>query len=151
MKRETNQAHLARCTSKAEWEFAKKLRMTYFFAPLSTQDPYTWTFDHEEYVHFTLYQGEAMVGYAHIQLWANHRASLRIIVIDKQFRNHGLGSHFLHLCEEWLKKQGVKSLHDEARPSAIQFYRNNGYIEMPFDDPSGEPPSPHDLAMGKML
>lgn len=34
---------------------------------------------------------------------------------------------------------------------AANFNRNNGYIEMPFNDPSGEPPSVYDLAMGKML
>ncbi len=151
MKNETRQVRLVRCTSKGEWDFAKKLRMTCFFEPLSIQDPYTWTFDHKEHVHFIFYQEDTMVGYAHIQLWANHRAALRIIAIDEQYRNHGLGSQFLHLCEQWLKNHGVKSLHDEARPSAIQFYRNNGYVEMPFNDPSGEPPSPHDLAMGKVL
>lgn len=32
-----------------------------------------------------------------------------------------------------------------------KFYRKNGYIEMPFDDPTGEPPSLHDIAMGKKL
>lgn len=151
MKEEANQICFVECTSKAEWDFAKKLRMKYFFEPLSIDDPYTWTFDHEEHVHFILYQGDTMVGYAHIQLWADHRAALRIMAIDEQYRNSGLGSQFLHLCEQWLKKHGVKSLHDEARPSAIQFYRNNDYVEMPFNDPSGEPPSPYDLAMGKLL
>lgn len=147
----SNQAHLARCTSKTEWDFAKKLRLKYFFDPLSIQDPYTWTFDHKEHAHFILYQGNTMVGYVDIQLWTNHRAALRIIVIDEPYRNHGLGSQFLHLCEQWLKKQGTKSLHDEARPDAVPFYRKNGYTEMPFEDPSGEPPSIHDVAMGKML
>lgn len=148
---EIKQGHLARCTSTAEWEFAKTLRLKYFFEPLSIQDPYTWTFDHEDHVHFILYRDDRMTGYAHIQLWPDYRAALRIIVIHEQYRNDGLGSQFLHLCEKWLKKHGVKSLHDEARPSAIQFYRYNGYIEMPFNDPSGEPPSIHDLAMGKIL
>jgi GNAT superfamily N-acetyltransferase len=130
---------------------AKKLRNQYFFDPLGISDPYTWTFDHKEHIHFILYQGVEGIGYAHIQLWPHQRAALRIIVVDEAYRQHGLGSQFLHLCEKWLKKQGFKSLHDEARPSAINFYRKNGYAEIPFDDPSGEPPSPSDLAMGKML
>lgn len=62
-----------------------------------------------------------------------------------------MGSQFLQLCEQWLKTQGIKSLHDEARPDAVRFYRKNGYIEMPFNDPSGEPPSVYDLPMGKIL
>jgi GNAT superfamily N-acetyltransferase len=76
---------------------------------------------------------------------------LRIFVIDEAYRDQGYGSQFLQLCEQWLKNHGIYSLHDEARPSAVKFYRINGYIEMPFEDPTGEPPSPHDIAMGKIL
>lgn len=143
--------HIAKCLRDTEWDFAQKLRNKYFFDPLAIKDPYTWTFDHQEHIHFILYRGNVMTGYAHIQLWPNHRAALRIIVIDEPYRNHGLGSQFLHLCEQWLKKQGIQSLHDEARPDAVKFYRKNGYSEMPFNDPSGEPPSAHDLPMGKTL
>lgn len=142
---------LVKCSHETEWNFAKQLRLKYFFEPQSIQDPYTWTFDHKDHVHFILYQGHTMVGYAHIQLWPDHRAALRILVIDEHYRYQGLGSELLHLCEKWLKNQGVQSLHDEARPSSIPFYRKNGYTEMPFNDPSGEPPSPYDLAMGKKL
>lgn len=92
-----------------------------------------------------------MIGYAHIQLWPNYRAALKIFVIDESYRQHGLGSQFLQLCEQWLKKQGIQSLHDEARPDAVKFYRKNGYVEMPFEDPTGEPPSLQDVAMGKKL
>jgi len=151
MKKEVEPIHLVKCSRKCEWNFAKKLRLKYFFEPLSMQDPYTWTFNHKEHVHFILYRGDTMVGYAHIQLWPDQRAALRIIVIDEFYRNHGLGSQFLHLCEQWLKNQGIKSLHDEARPDTIEFYLKNGYIEMPFNDPSGEPPSSHDQPMGNML
>ncbi len=146
-----NRNRMVKCTHYAEWEFAKKIRQKYFFDGLSISDPYTWTFDHEEHAHMILYKGVEMIGYAHIQLWPNHRAALRIIVIDEPYRQDGLGSEFLKLCEKWLKNQGIVSLHDEARPDAVKFYRKNGYVEMPFNDPSGEPPSPHDLAMGKML
>lgn len=142
---------MVRCTHYDEWEMAKKLRDKYFFNPLGISDPYTWTFDHEEHVHFILYQGVEIVGYAHIQLWPEHRAALRIIVIDKPYRQHGLGSQFLQLCEKWLKRQGILSLHDEARPDVVDYYRKNGYVEMPFNDPTGEPPSLQDVAMGKML
>lgn len=142
---------IMKCTHHAEWDAAKKLRNTYFFDPLAIADPYTWTFDHKDHTHLILYQGMEIIGYAHIQFWPGSRAALRIIVIDEQYRHHGLGSQFLQLCEKWLKKQGIKSLHDEARPSAVSFYRKNGYIEMPFNDPSGEPASVHDIAMGKIL
>jgi hypothetical protein len=70
---------------------------------------------------------------------------------DESYRQQGLGSQFLQLCELWLKKQGIQSLQDEARPDAVKFYRKNGYVEMPFEDPTGEPPSPQDVAMEKKL
>lgn len=128
---ETDPIRLVKCAKNTEWDFAKKLRNKYFFDPLAIKDPYTWTFDHEEHVHFILYQGDTMTGYAHIQLWPEHRAALRIIVMDEPYRNHGLGSHFLQHCERWLKTQGIKSLHEEARPDAIKFYRKNGFVGMP--------------------
>jgi hypothetical protein len=50
-----------------------------------------------------------------------------------------------------LKKEGVYTLHHEARPDTVAFYRKNGYVEMPFEDPSGEPPNAQDIGMGKKL
>ena len=146
-----NRIRMLRCTHYAEWDIAKKLRKKYFFDPLEIIDPYSWTFDHKDHVHLILYQGVEMIGYAHIQFWPDQRAALRIFVVDEPYRHHGFGSQFLQLCERWLKKQGIQSLHDEARPDAVRFYRKNGYTEMPFEDPSGEPPSPQDIAMGKKL
>lgn len=146
-----NRIRMMKCVHYAEWEAAKQLRNKYFFDPLSISDPYAWTFDHPGHVHLVLYQGIKIIGYAHIQFWPDHKAALRIIVMDEKYRRHGLGSQFLQLCEQWLKRQGIKSLHDEARPDVVSFYRRNGYTEMPFEDPSGEPPSIHDVAMGKRL
>lgn len=146
-----NSLRILKCTHRAEWEAAKKFRQKYFFEPLSMQDPYTWTFEHPEHAHLILYRGADMIGYAHIQFWPGRRAALRIMVIDESCRGQGFGSEFLQLCEKWLKEQDIISLHDEARPDAVAFYRKNGYIEMPFEDPSGEPASPHDIAMGKKL
>lgn len=146
-----NRIRIMKCTHYAEWEAAKRLRNQYFFDPISIVDPYTWTFDHPEHAHLVLYQGIDIIGYAHIQFWPNQRAALRIIVIDEKYRKQGFGSRFLQFCEQWLKKQGIKYLHDEARPNVVSFYRRNSYAEMPFEDPSGEPPSLHDIAMGKKL
>jgi GNAT superfamily N-acetyltransferase len=146
-----NRIRMMKCAHYLEWEAVKQLRNKYFFDPLSISDPYTWTFDHPEHAHLVLYQGVDIIGYAHVQFWTGYRAALRILVIDEKYRQHGLGSQFLQLCEHWLKRLGVRSLHDEARPNAVSFYRRNGYTEMPFEDPSGEPPSVYDVAMGKRL
>lgn len=146
-----NRIRIMKCVHHYEWDAAKKLRQKTFFDPLSISDPYTWTFTHQDHAHLVLYQGVDIIGYAHIQFWPNHRAALRILVIDESHRQHGFGSQLLHLCEQWLKKLGFKSLHDESRPNVVNFYRKNGFIEMPFEDPSGEPPSIYDIAMGKKL
>ncbi len=55
-----DQIHIAKCVQDAEWDFAQILRSKYFFDPLAIQDPYIWTFDHQEHIHFILYQGNAM-------------------------------------------------------------------------------------------
>ena len=146
-----DRVRIMKCAHYAEWDFAKKMRNKYFFDPLSMEDPYTWTFNSKEHAHFILYQGVEMIGYAHIQFWPDERAALKIFVIDEPYRHRGFGSHFLALCEQWLKKQGIRSLHDKARPDTVPFYRRNGYSEIPFEDPSGDPPSPKDVAMGKTL
>lgn len=146
-----NRIRIMKCIHYAEWDAAKRLRQKYFFDPLAIPDPFTWTFNHKDHAHLILYQGVEIIGYAHIQFWPDQKAALRIFVIDEPYRHHGFGTQFLQLCEQWLKKQGIRSLHDEARPDSVSFYRKNGYTEMPFEDPNGEPSSPQDIPMGKNL
>lgn len=138
-------------SSPKEREAATAYRQKYFFDRVPIQDPYLWTFDREDHIHFMLYQSEKIIGYAHIQCWPNHRAALRIIVIDEPLRGQGFGRFFLLSCEERLKERGVKCLHTESRPDTAQFYTHLGYIEMPFDDPEDGPTDPRDIPMGKKL
>lgn len=146
-----NRLRLMQCSHYAEWDAAKLLRQEVLFDLLPLTDPYTWTFNHPEHVHLVLYQGVDIVGYVHIQLWPDSRAALRMFVIDRAYRQHGWGSHFLQHCEQWLKRQGVKTLHSEVRADTVRFYQNNGYTEMSFNDPNEAPPSPQGIAMGKNL
>jgi len=62
-------------------------------------DPYTWTFNNSQHVHFILYKGRNIIGYAHIQLWPESKAVLRIIMIDEPYRDKNMGSDFLKLCD----------------------------------------------------
>lgn len=135
-----------------EWEAVSTFRQKYFFDKVPVSDPYTWTFDHTDHVHLTLYKGAFVIGYAHIQLWPHERAALRIIVIDEPHRNKGIGGHFLKIIERWLNQQkGVKKLHTQSSPEAHKFYRQHGYTEMPFDDPDGYESCPQDIDMGKEI
>lgn len=129
----------------------KNFRNKYFFQPNNREDPYTWTFDHKDHKHFILYKGVEIVGYAHVQLWPEHRAAIRIIVIDETKRNQGLGKEFMFLIEKWLKLQGHKSVLTESSPAALGFYKRLNYVPMAFNDPDGYEGSPEDIAMGKML
>ncbi len=134
-----------------EWEAVRHFRQHYFFDKVPISDPYTWTFDHEAHVHFILYKGTQIKGYAHIQLWPEQRAALRIMVIEEHSRNQGIGGAFLNLCERWLYQQGIVVLQMESSPEAKKFYVLQGYIEMPFNDPENGLSFPQDIPMGKML
>lgn len=98
-----------------------------------------------------MYKDTEIIGYTHIQLWPAKRAAMRIIVISENMRHHHFGSYFLSLCEQHLKNQQCKSIHVESSSSALDFYKKNGYVEIPFNDPDGYEGGPEDIAMGKIL
>jgi GrpB-like predicted nucleotidyltransferase (UPF0157 family)/GNAT superfamily N-acetyltransferase len=144
-----NRLRFVHCTHFDEWEAAKKLRKENFFP--QRPDPYEWTFQHKDHVHFVLYKGIEVIGYAHVQLWPDARAALRIIVIEKNRRKQGNASQFLKWIEAWLASKKIKSLHTEASPSSLKFYESAGYTRMPFEDPDGYEGDLKDTAMGKEL
>ena len=146
-----NKHRFVLCTHTLEWAAAKYFRDTYFFGPHGIEDPYTWTFNHEEHAHLVLYQGTEIVAYAHIQFWPDQRAAIRIIAVDEYKRNQNSGSVFLALIEKWLKSFGVKSIHAESRQSSLRFYLKNGYCSMPFNDPENHESDPNDVPVGKVL
>lgn len=146
-----NRMMLRHCTHIEEWKMARLLRQKYFFDTVPISDPYTWTFTHNDHMHFVFYQGTQMIGYAHLVRWPQHRAAMRIIVIDEPYRNQGFGGQFLTLCERWLRQQSFLVLQLEASPKAKAFYLKQGYSEMPFNDPDGYKTDPRDTAMGKLL
>jgi 2'-hydroxyisoflavone reductase len=149
--KESQKMRIVVMSTPEEREASTSMRQKYFFDRIPTKDPYLWTFTHKEHLHFILYRASEIVGYAHIQLWPNHRAAIRIIVIDEQARGQGMGKYFMDSCEQTLKEQGITLLQTEASPNAYLFYKKLGYTEMPFNNPDGEPTHPDDRAMGKYL
>jgi len=139
------------CTHYTELETAKNFRQKYFFDHAGIKDPYHWTFNHLEHEHLMLYLGTQIIGYAHIQLWKDMRAAMRIIVIDEPYRSQNYGAHFLRLIEKYLKMKGIKSLHAESSPAALEFYRKEGYVDMQFNDPDGYESDERDTPVGKIL
>jgi GrpB-like predicted nucleotidyltransferase (UPF0157 family) len=139
------------CLLDEEWTAAKAMRQKYFFDKVPVEDPHQWTFDNPDHRHLVLYQGPDIVGYAHIQLWPDQRAALRIIVIDEPFRNHDLGAYFLAKCEKWLKQQGYQIFQTEASPDALPFFEKHGYNPMPFNDSDGYENDCRNTPVGKRL
>lgn len=146
-----NRMRILKCNDDTEWTAARNFRNQYFFDPYGIEDPYTWAFHHSEHAHLALYQGTEIIGYAHIQFWPEARTAIRIIAIDENKRNQNAGSQFLALIEEWLKSVDIKSIHAESRATSLGFYRKNGYLDMPFNDPEGHEHDPNDIPVGKML
>jgi GNAT superfamily N-acetyltransferase len=139
------------CTTPREKESALAFRQRAFFDKRGIKDPYVWTLDHKDHCHFALYRKTHIIGYAHIQYWPNHRAALRIIVIDEKEQGKGYGSYLMKSCEQTLKEKEIKVLQTEASPNAVAFYQRLGYSEMLFDDPDKHPSDASDLQMGKRL
>lgn len=140
---------MVKALTDREWATVGTLRQKYFFK--SNADPYAWTFEHKDHVHFVFYKNSDIIGYAHLQLWAERRAALRIIVIDECYRNRGFGSQFLKLCERWLCHQGFKTLLVQSSPEAYKFYCQHEYLKMPFNVPDGYETDPRDIEIGKIL
>ena len=140
-----NRLRFVICTHFDEWEVAKALRKGYFFG--AGEDPYTWTFNHPEHLHLILYKGVEIVGYAHLQRLPKEKVALRIFVIEKRERKRGYGRQFLHWIEVYLSSKGYKSIHVQAHPDSVGFYKEGGYAPMPF----GEKGDPRDTPMGKVL
>jgi len=138
-------------STRQEKDAATLLRQKYFFDRIPIKDPYLWTFDHKDHLHFVLYEEKDIVGYAHVQLWPDHRAAVRIVVIEEKARGRGLGRCLMAFCEKMLKDQGVQLLQAESRSDSIAFYETLGFVEMPFNDPAGVPTDPRDIAVGKRL
>jgi GNAT superfamily N-acetyltransferase len=137
--------------SEKEKTEARAFRQKHFFDHLGFEDPYAWTLERKDHLHWLLYEGDTLIGYAQVQLWPEHRAALRIIVIDEGWQKMGIGKYLMEYCEKELKNRKILLLQTEASPNAYAFYKSLGYTEMPFNSPDGEPTHPHDRAMGKYL
>lgn len=139
------------CQHAKDYDVAKYYRDKYFFTPNNMDDPYTWTFNHNDHMHILFIVNDETIGYAHIQLWHDKRAAIRIIAIDESIRRKGYGSEFMKFIEAWLKEHDYKSIHAESSPSALAFYKKRHYVEMAFNDPDGYESGPEDIAVGKTL
>lgn len=134
-----NRLRLVFCTHYKEWEAANRLR------------PNASSFDQKGHIHFALYKGVEVVGYAHIQLLSNQDGIIRVIVIDEAFRKNGYARQCIEWIEDWFRVKGYRHLYAEASLQTIGFYERLGYSKMDFEDPEGHKRDPRDIQVGKCL
>jgi GNAT superfamily N-acetyltransferase len=133
------------------WEVVRYFRNRYFFEPQKIDDPYTFTFTHPDHYHFLLYVSEKIVGYAHVQLWPEKRAIIRIMVIEESWRKYGLGKRLVQSIERWLFEHNYFTLCAESRAEVVGFYKKCGFNISAFTDPEGYESDPADIQMQKQL
>lgn len=132
-----------------EWAAVRALRQGNIVR--SKSDPFSFPFEQKDHVHFVFYKNAEIIGYAHLQLWIECKAILRMIVIDERYHNQGFGRQFLALCERWLSHQGFNKLFIHAPQKVHEFFQHQGYAEMPFNDPDGNDNDPLHTKLGKIL
>ena len=81
-------------SSEKEKKEALDFRQKHFFDRLKIQDPYRSNLDHKDHLHWLLYDGDRVIGYAQVQIWPDMRAHSRLIVIDEPKRGRGMGSFY---------------------------------------------------------
>ena len=140
---------LVQALTDREWQAVKRMRIENFFE--GKEDPFAATFNHKDHVHFVLYQNAQIVGYAHLQLWPDQRAVMRMLIIDKPHRKKHLGRVLVKLCERWLSHQDFKQILIQCPKVFHEFYKNLGYTYMPSNDPEGHATLLQDIELGKYL
>lgn len=93
------------CTHYSEWNVIRHFRRCYFANLYHCEDPFTATFHSPEHRHFIFCRGTEIIGYAHIQLLPDQKATLPMIFICKTGNNNSCGRQFLNLCRKWLENE----------------------------------------------
>lgn len=104
-----NGLRVVKALTPREWDAVGHFRKKYCFGKVSScdasSDKGTLAFDQKDHIHFVLYQGVEIIGYAHIQLLVEQKAIIKIIFIDEPYQNQDIDGKFLAMCERWLKQQ----------------------------------------------
>lgn len=137
------------CLHHQEWEAYHRIRQEQIFERTNViYDRNHPTLSADQHYHFVLYKGTHIVCVAHVEFLNEYEAALRSLATDEAYKRQGYGTHMMTMIEKWVKQQGRQILKFHANLNAEHFYRELGYIDMPFNDPS----IPKDIIdLGKML
>ncbi|CAN5271606.1 GNAT family N-acetyltransferase [soil metagenome] len=142
---------IVKAFTEKEWDTIKAFRKKYFFDKLQIPDPYTHTFNDPNHVHIVVCQKVDIIGYAHIQFCSDDKAVIRFILIDENKRNQNFGSQLLIFIEKWLKSRECKGIYSEPSPETLQFYKQYGFIDMPYDEDNSYQSTSRNTLIGKLL
>lgn len=90
------------CTHYQEWKKAKELRDTYYPEQEKITDMAEWAANHKDLIHFALYYGVDMIGYAELQLHPNSQTRVNMLAVDRHIKQKDLKIQFLKWMERWL-------------------------------------------------
>lgn len=127
------------CMHHEEWDRYHYIKEQQIFNSTSvTYDRNHPSISEKNNYHFILYKGVNIVSVAQVELLLKDSEviALRSLATDSPYKQQGYGSYIMKAIEKWGKYKGKKIIKTHARLSAEQFYRNLGYSDMLFDDPS---------------
>lgn len=67
----------------------------------------------------------------------SHMATVRDVVVDMDYRRHGIASRLLRVAKKWAVQRDLISIHAETHTKnypAVQLYQRNGYNFCGFND-----------------
>lgn len=104
---------VAQANLPAEWNAARRLRQKHFMATKSIKDPYTWTFKLASHVHFMLYHGTEIIGYAHMEVWPDASATIHLMIVDDKKHDDGFEAKFTAVLDRWMQSRKYKKIQRE--------------------------------------
>lgn len=112
-----------------EWKEAVELRENVLRKPLGsffTQEELSLERGH---YHVSGYRENALVATA-VLVPEIDGFKMQRVAVQQELRNQGIGRELLFFCEEFAAQSKVNRIYCHARDTAVQFYRNNGYVEL---------------------
>lgn len=135
-----------------EWKAYHDIREHYIFSPLRGPD---FKYDrehkdeHKSKNHPTVfYLDKKIIGVVRLDHQTKTRLIVRVFGFSKDRQKQGHGTAALQLIENYALEQGFKSIVLNAHPSAVKFYKKDGYEK---DFWKGDGPNDGCLPMGKKI
>lgn len=123
------------CAHYNEWEEYHRIRANQVFEPrgiiYDRNHPCITASDN---YHMVLYKGTKIVSTAHVELLSDNLAVLRTLGTDEIHKKQGYGTYLMQWMERWSKSKGRNIIKLHSRPSAVDFYKKQGYVEMDFTE-----------------